>query len=264
MPLPLTIAAEALGLQHRLRKTLATLPLSYRAPADSAAASIMFIAGTSDWAARATAAIEAGARGVIIADPGITDPDAILTLADRADQAGAVVELAERYAGDPTLLRHRADLIQHLAATSTILISQVGDFATPANAALDMVRTAHALGQPLSLTHIWQASHAVVVRGTAGEKLFEAIATSGTGGAGQRIDALGFGRTLRFSLRGDGSARPSDLRIGNAKGERKLSPVYESVDRAAWLRVHAALDRGDPDGLALRQFAADITMIQAL
>ena len=264
MTLPLTIAAEAPGLQQRLRKTLATLPLSYRAPDDRADASVMLIAGNGDWAARAAAAIGAGARGVIIADPGITDAGSILTLADRAERAGAVVELAERYAGDPTLLRHRADLIQHLAATSTILMSQVGDFATPAHAALDMVRTAHALGQPLTLTHVWQATHAVVVRGTAGEKLFEGMATSGSGGAGQRIDALGFGRTLRLSLRGDGSASPSDLRIANAKGERKLSPVFESVDRAAWLRAHAAVDGGQSDGQALRQFAADVAMIQAL
>jgi len=264
MTLPLTIAAEAPGLAQRLGKTLATLPLSYRAQEKGASASVMLIAGDGDWAARATTAIDAGARGVIIADPGMTGADAILTLADRAEQAGAVVELAERYAGDPTLLRHHADLIQHLAATSTILMSQVGDFATPADAALDMVRTAHALGQPLTLTHMWQASHAVVVRGTAGEKLFEGMATSGSGGVGQRIDALGFGRTLRLALRGDGSASPSDLRIANAKGERKLSPVYESVDRAAWLRAHAALDRGEPDGQPLRQFAADVAMIQAL
>jgi len=264
MTLSLTIATEAPGLQQRLRKTLATLPLSYRAPADSAAASVMLIAGDGDWAARAAAAIDAGARGIIIADPGITDADAILTLADRAEQAGAVVELAERYAGDPTLLRHRADLVQHLAATSTILMSQVGDFATPADAALDMVRTAHALGQPLTLTHVWQASHAVVVRGTAGEKLFEGMATMGRGGAGQRIDALGFGRTLRLALRGDGSASPSDLRIANAKGERKLSPVYESVERAALLRAHAALNGGQSTSQHLRQFAADVAMIQAL
>jgi hypothetical protein len=264
MTLSLTIAAETPGLQQRLGKTLATLPLSYRASDGSASASVMFIAGHADWAARATAAIEAGARGIIIADPGITDADAILTLADRAEQAGAVVELAERYAGDPTLLRHRADLVQHLAATSTILMSQVGDFATPADAALDMARTAHALSHPLTLTHVWQASHTVVVRGTAGEKLFEGMATTGSGGVGQRIDALGFGRTLRLALRGDGSASPSDLRIANAKGERKLSPVYESVDRAAWLRAHVALNGGQSTSQHLRQFAADVAMIQAL
>jgi len=156
-------------------------------------------------------AIDAGARVVIVADPGMCDPDTILALADRADQTGAVVELAERYAGDPTLLRHQAELVQHLIATATILISQVGNVADAPGAALDMVRTVRALGQALCVTHCWDAAHAVVVRGMVGDKLFEGIATAAKAGQGQRIDALGFGRTVRIALRGDGSARPSDV-----------------------------------------------------
>ncbi|WDF74374.1 hypothetical protein [Novosphingobium sp. KACC 22771] len=263
MTLPLTIAAEAPGLQQRLRKTLASLPLSYRAPEEGGSAAVMLIAGQGDWTARATAAVDAGARAIIIADPGMTAANAVLALADRAEQAGVVVELAERYAGDPTLLRHCADLVQHLATTSTILINQVGDLALPLQAVLDMVRTARALGQSLVLTHIWHTPHAVVVRGLAGEKLFEGLATAGSAGTGQRIDALGFGRTLRLALRGDGSASPADLRIANAKGERKLPQVFESVDRAAWQRALTAVRNGKADGGVLRQFAADLTMIRA-
>ncbi|KFG91826.1 hypothetical protein BV98_000074 [Sphingobium herbicidovorans NBRC 16415] len=264
MTVPLTIAAEAPGLQQRLSKTLATLPVSFRMQTEEASPTAMLIAGEGDWPTRGVAAIDAGARAVIIADPGMTDANAVLALADRAEQAGAVVELAERYAGDPSLLRHRADLIEHLAATSTILISQISDFATPAHAALEMVRTLRALGQPLILTHLWRTPHAVMVRGRAREKLFEGIATAGSAGTGQRIDALGFGRTLRLALRGDGSAVPSDLRLANAKGERKLAQVFESVDRAAWQRVLTAIRSGRADGSALREFADDLLMIEAL
>jgi hypothetical protein len=264
MSVPLSIAAESPLLQQRLAKTLATLPQSFRAEGDVATAKAVLIAGTGDWATRAALAIETGARAVIVTDPGITEPDAVLALADRADEAGVVVELAERYAGDPTLLRHRPDLIQHLAATSTILISQVGDFATPADAALDMVRTLRALGQTLRVTHIWQTTHCVLVRGTAADKLFEGIATASSAGTSQQIEALGFGRTLRLSLRGDGSARPSDLRLANAKGERRLPQVFESVDRAALLRTLTAVRNGRPENEALRQFADDIATIRSL
>lgn len=264
MTLPLMIAAETPGLRQRIGTTIATLPVSLRAQEAGAGAAAMLISGEGDWAARAATVIDAGVRAVVVADPGLTDADAVLALADRSEQAEAVVELAERYAGDPTLLRHRADLVGHLAATSTILINQVGDFASPARAALDMARTLRALGQPLSLKGIWHTAHAVVVRGVAGEKLFEGIATSGGAGVGQRINALGFGRTLRLALRGDGSAVPSDLRLANAKGERRLPQVYESVDRAAWQRALAAIRSGRADGSALRQFAADLATIQAL
>lgn len=264
MTLPLTIAADTPDLQQRLRKTLATLPVSFRPQQKGESPAVMLIAGEGDWAARAATAINAGVRAVIIADPGMTDADAVLALADHAEQAGAVVELAERYAGDPTLLRHRADLVQHLSAISTILISQVSDFATPAAAALDMVRTVRALGQPLSLHRIWHTPHAVVARGVAGEKLFEGIATAGSVRTGQRIDALGFGRTLRLALRGDGSASPSDLRLANAKGERRLGQVFESVDRAAWQRVVTAIQSGQADSGAVRQFAQDVAMIRSL
>lgn len=263
MTVPLSIAADKPQLQQRLARTLATLPQSFRAQDKSAVPLAVLVAGDADWTARAALAIDAGARAVIIADPGIAEPGAVRALAEQADKAGAVVELAERYAGDPTLLRHRADLIQHLAATSTILISQVGDFATPAHATLDMVRTIGALGQSLRVTHRWQTAHAVVVRGTIGDKLFEGIATAGGTGIGQRLDALGFGRTLRMSLRGDGSARPSDLHVANAKGERKLPQVFESVDRAAWQRALVAVRSGRADSSALRQFADDLAMIRS-
>lgn len=261
---PLTIAAGTPALQQRLAKTLATLPQSFRTRDKSAAPSAVLLAGDGDWAARAKLAVDAGTRAIIIADPGMTGEDAILALADRAEQAGAVVELAERYAGDPTLLRHRDELIQHLVATSTILINQVGEFTAPEGAILDMVRTVRALGHSLRITHTWQTPHAVVVRGTIGDKLFEGIATAGSAGSGQRLDALGFSRTLRISLRGDGSARPSDVHIANAKGERRLPQVFESVDRAAWQRALTAVQNGGVDSGALRQFAQDAAMIRSL
>lgn len=264
MTLPLTVAAHAPDLQTRLRKTLATLPLSYRAQGEGAPTDVMLIAGQGDWTACAMAAIKGGARAIIIADPGMADASAVLALADRAEQGGAVVELAERYAGDPTLLRHRSDLVQHLATTSTILINQVDDLATPMRSALDMLRTMRALGQPLVLSRMWKTAHAVVLRGVAGEKLFEGLATTSSAGRGQRIDALGFGRTVRLTLRGDGSAMPSDLRIANAKGERRLPQVFESVDRAAWRRVMTAVQSGRAEAEVLRQFAADVAMIRAL
>jgi len=260
----LTIAAEAPALEQRLRRTLATLPVSFRAQDGGACPAVMLVAGEGDWVMRATAAIASGVRAVIIADPGMADADAVLALAEQADRAGAVVALAERYAGDPTLLKHRADLVQHLAATSTILISQVSEFAAPTQPVLEMVRTVRALGQPLVVTHLWHTGHAVVARGTAGEKLFEGFAAAGKAGVGQRIDALGFGRTLRLALRGDGSARPSDLRIANGKGERKLPQVFESVDRAAWQGALASVQDGGATNDALRLFAADLAMIRAL
>lgn len=264
MILPLMITADTPHLRQRLHTTLATLPISFRAQAEGVSGAAVLIEGDRDWPVRAATAIDAGARAVIIIDPGMTDADAVLALAGCAEQAGAVVELAERYAGDPTLLRHRADLAEHLAATSTFLISQLGDFDTPADAALDMVRTMRALGQSPHVTHIWQAAYAVVVRGTSGDAPLEGIATAGKAGAGQQVDALGFGRTLRMSLRGDGSARPSDLRLANGKGERKLPQVFESVDRAALQRVLTAVRGGAADCSSLRQLAADIAMIGAL
>jgi len=264
MTRPLSIAAETPQLRERLARTLATLPLSFRVHDENASASTVLVSGDGDWATRALRALDAGSRAIIVSDPGMTDPETIVALADRVDQAGAVVELAERYAGDPTLLRHRADLIQHLAATSTILISQVGGFAQVDRATLDMVRTVRVLGLSLGVTHRWQTAHAVVVRGMVGDKLFEGMATMGNAGVGQRLEALGFGRTLRLSLRGDGSARPSDVRIANAKGERKLPDVFESVDRAAWQRALTALESGRTNSAALRQFADDIAMIGAL
>jgi len=261
----LTIGSQEPGLLTRFGRTLASLPVSYTAAAPDSVPQVMLISGEGEWARRGADAIERGCAAVIIVDPGMTSAEQIVELADLAERNGSIVECVERYAGDSTLLQHRRDLTQHLVAVSAIILTQIGDFQNPASAALDMVRTLRALGQTVAIDKLWTTAHSVGIRGTSGTTLIEGLATAGTVAVGQRIQALGFGRTLSMTLHGDGSARPSDIRIANMKGERKWPGVYQSADRAAWRRIVASMAVStSPDVSGLRLFADDVTKIGRL
>lgn len=264
MNAPLSIAAEAPALLPRFGRTLASLPVSYVPAAQDTVPHVMLVSGEGEWAQRSADAIGKGCRAIIVTDPGMAAADSIAALADLAERSGVVIELAERYAGDATLQHHRHDLAQHLLAASTIIVTQIGPFGTPAAAALDMVRTLRALGQAPVITSLWTIGQSVAIRGTTGAMLVEGLATAGSAATGQRVQALGFSRTLRLTLPGDGDACPADIRIANMKGERKLPGLYESADRAAWRRVLAALASGRSDVTGLRLFAQDVAMIGRL
>jgi len=264
MNAPLTIAAEAPGLLPRFGRTLTSLPVSYIEAAPGSVPHVMLVSGEGEWTRRAADAIGQGCRAVIVSDPGMASADRIMALADLAECNGAIVEFAEPYAGDSTLLHHRRDIAQHLLAVSSIIVTQTGLFESAASAALQMVRTLRALGQAPLITSLWMTGHAAMMCGTSGAILIEGLAISASAGLGQRIEALGFGRTLRLTLHGDESARPADFRIANMKGERKLPGIYQSADRAAWQRVLAGIGSDMPDTVRLQQFAEDAAMIGRL
>lgn len=263
MTAPLTIGAEP-ALCLRRSRTLATLPISYAPAEPGSVPQVMLVAGTGDWERRAADAIESGCRGIIVADPEPTAIDGVVALADLVDSRGAVIAFSERYAGNATLRRHRHMLAQHMSAVSTVIVTQTGPFASPAATALDVVRTLRALDLAPHMTALWTVGRTAILRGTAGPVLIEGMATAGSAGIRQHIEALGFSRTLRFDLPGDGNARPADIRIANGRGERKLPGIYESADRATWLHVAAALSAGSVDSRDLRCFAQDLTMISKL
>jgi hypothetical protein len=258
---PLTVAAEHPALLPRFGRTLASLPISYTAAEAGSVPQVMLVSGAGDWPHRAADAIATGCRGIVVADPGFTPADGVAALADLVNRNGTVVELSERHAGDATLRRHQQHLARHLLTVSTIVVSQIGSFESPAAATLEIVRTLRVLGYIPRITDLWTVGQAAIVRGVAGAIAIEGMTTAGSAGVGQRIAALGFGRTLRLTLHGDGSARPADIRIANARGERKMSGVYESADRAAWRRMSAALGAGASDAGDLRLLADDLTMI---
>lgn len=264
MSAPLTIAAEHPALSPRHGRTLASLPLSYRPADPGSVPQVMLVAGSSGWAQRAADAIASGCSGVIIADPEATAADSVVALADLADGRGAVLEFSERYAGNATLRQHRHMLTQHMSAISTVIVGQTGPFSSPATAALDMVRTLRALGLVPHVTDLWTVGQTMMLRGAAGQVLIEGMATRACAGIGQRIDALGFSRTLRLDLPGNANARPADIHVANGRGERKLPGVYESADRTAWIRMAAALRAGSASSNDLRCFADDVAMIGGL
>ncbi|MGW4032949.1 hypothetical protein ACWEFL_27225 [Streptomyces sp. NPDC004838] len=241
--------------------TLATLPESYVVVPTHA--DVEVVDGGVGWVNAASRAIETGVRAVIVTDPVFVGSDAVLGLADRADAAGVLVRMAEQFAGNPALAAHERQLRAHLVATTAVVVTETRAEVPPADAALSVLRTLRALGLDAEFASWSGRLSSVHIGGDAGTVAIEA-AVSRSRHAGQRIQALGWSRTVDIELPPAGTSTPARLTITTLDGEDKLASIYETADRAAWRATHESLESGHVDTAALRAFAADVTAVERL
>ena len=259
----LTITVDPSSPLPSYAMTLATLPVSFAGHGDIATADVVHCSGAGDWTRRASELIEQGARALIISDPEPADPQDVRRLLDTAQQHSTAVELAEPYAGDPALSVHAAALTAHLAGLTALVITENTPDLTPDAAALSIARLVRALGRTLTLTSIRSHADTVFVNGTAGELLVQGLVTRSRAGVQQRVQGLGFGRTLDIRLLGSANARPSEITVSTMGGETRLSTTYETAERTAWTRLHCTLTAGQRDSTSLAGFADDLDTIHA-
>lgn len=246
--------------------TLASLPVSFL-PAVGGFADVTVIGGGTDWPLAVADAIRAGSQGIIVSNPGMADPAVVLFAADLAEEHNAHVVLAEPYAGDPGLLAHQTDIVNHMAAVDTLSIKEVSVHGDAGNLLLSVLRTARAIGYPSPrLDSYVPTDHGFTAGGTAANgAVFAALGVqSPAAPAGQSVRGYGFARTVAVDLFGAKTASPASLSITNVDGELSLTSVYETADRAAWLQLKNLLDTHETQSHhVLRDFVADIETVSA-
>lgn len=251
-----TRAAEEAGA---VSLAVASLPASF-SPAPSGpdssattgqAADVAVIAGESGWTTEAMRAIEAGARGVMVANPA---PEDIRGLAAAADAAGAAVVLDHRWASNPALISTSGGPDAREAVRSAL----------GATAMLDSV-AASAPGADINRLLCQHLAALLAVAGAFdGVRLLRSDSTgytlSGHLADGAPFTAQGVltaarpaGVDIRLytqdggvsvKVPDPGAAWPAGVRATGPQGELLLPTVYESAHRAAWRRLKDHLDNG--------------------
>lgn len=262
-----TEAAEEAGA---VSLAVASLPASF-GPASSgpsstatagqaetaAGADVVVIAGESGWTAEAVRAIEAGARGVMVANP---VPEESAQLAAAANAAGAAVVLDLRWASNPALVSGNGQPDARQAVRSAIGTAAMLDSVATASPGTDPDRL---LGQHL-------AALLAVTGPLDGVRTLRSDSTgytlSGRLANGAPITAQGIvtaarpaGVDIRLYTRDGGvsvtvpdpdAAWPAEVRATGAQGEVLLPTLYESAHRASWRLLRDHLSAGTRPDLA--------------
>lgn len=261
---PLAIAPDAVGEPPQYSSTLASLPISFSPASGEQRPEVLAIAGNGDWAARAAAAIGDGIRSIVVSAPATTSTSELAALIELASDRSARVELAEPYAGDPVFEKHGDQLRAHVQTLSALVVTESAPRLDQPDAVLRVLRTLRALGLEPELASVDGSPTGASIQAAAGRLIVEANVARSAAAVGQRIQGLGFSRTLDIRLHGAQNARPATVVVATMAGENRLSTVYETAERAAWRRIAADSGGGEPRNTGLRTFLEDLEAVQRL
>ena len=230
--------------------TLASLPESFRRTDD--AGDVVVVAGGEGWAGRATDAARAGARALLVLDPG---PAAYADLAALAD-AGTPVVLDVPWRHDEAV-RRVAPRIHRLAAPGALFEARATVASTDDldGAARALALTAQALlGSPLTeLAPLARTPDHLMLTGRTASgviALVSAVVTAHAHACATFRLVVG-DRAAHVTLPAPGTAAPGRASVTDAAGREDLPVVFESGHRTAMrLARDAAHGRCVPDDVA--------------
>ncbi|MBP2456874.1 hypothetical protein [Clavibacter michiganensis] len=235
---------------HAAVATLASLPESFRRTDD--AGDVVVVAGGDGWAGRATEAARAGARALLVLDPG---PAADADLAALAD-AGTPVVLDVPWRHDEAV-RRVAPRIHRLAAPGALFEARATVASTDDldGAARALALTTQALvGSPLTeLAPLARTPDHLMLTGRTASGVIvvvSAVVTAHAHACATFRLVVG-DRAAHVTLPAPGTAAPGRASVTDAAGREDLPVVFESGHRTAMrLARDAAHGRCVPDDVA--------------
>jgi len=251
------------GATDLARGLIASLARSFRI-AEHDRADITIVDGSTGWATRALAAIDAGAARLFIMEPVLDDIQALRNLTDRIDRTKTQVVVSEGYADNPALSGFRQSLTHDFRV---VVLRGWGEY-TLRTLVLMQVRILRAIGvHAVELVDVLAGTDAALV--TAQGQLIHdktvlrlgATRTSGVP-AQQILVAHAGDASARIDLFEGVTARPAQANLVTVAGRHSLPTVYESAHRAR-LRQ---LAEGQTHGLAggVLQFVDDAEWVMSL
>jgi hypothetical protein len=227
-------------------------------------ADIMLVCGgCSQWLDRVASAIDAGARGVLVAAPGRAAPDRVQRIAATAKAAGVAVAVDAAYAADHAWQQARPDIEQDLENASLLdSVVTASNETTLFNALLEQLAVVRPLvGSFSELQLVHQAMDQYSIVGAASDVVVSLTGIiSGLGGNELRVDLVGVNRRWRARWYGDSLAQPTEVTRYDKYGEVSSPPVYESAHRTTWLELCAAITDGAPLRRTLDDLAEDLIL----
>ena len=218
-----------------------------------------------DWPAAVAAAVRDGATGVLLAQPGLADPEEVRRLS--AAVAGhAAVAVDTRYANDRTWQSALGD-VGGDAGTASILdcvvsVQGEGSAGALAGALLDQLAVVRPLLGPLDeLRPVYRRGRGyVLVAQTPGPRVTLTGISSAVGGGALALDVVAPAYRWQVRFHDAALARPTEVTRYDETGAHTRALVYESGRRATWLRLHEALRGHGEVGYRLDDLADDLAL----
>jgi hypothetical protein len=266
-PIQLTVALDtsdsAAAALHRA--VLATLPQRFlitRKRVDECADIVVVSGREPSWVDRVGLAIDAGAKGILLATPTAADPAQVRTLAT----GGLVVAVDIRCAPDPgwaaavsdiTVDARNASLIDSVV---TVQDATEGALFTGLVEQLALVRSLLGSFDRLRCIHRTAHQHALVGHSGRAAVSLTAVASK-TAGSTLRMDVLSAARRWRARFDHTALARPTEITLYDGNGALSRPLLYASGHRATWMQLHAAITEQSSIPYSLEDLATDLEIV---
>ncbi|MFD1719651.1 hypothetical protein [Georgenia deserti] len=248
---PLTVGISGLDEAYPLEAVLGSLPMSCRTAGRDERADVVLIGGP-DWAARATAAVDGGAHGLLLADPWPIDAASLREVADLA--CPVVVDFGRRH--NPAVDHVRDAVAQHRTPHALFEVRTTttpGLGLVPASLAALDVLTAVA-GPLVALEVLRDDAHHLALSGRLTDDAVVVITVAVTRARPRRTSLTVAGKRgrVRLELPDPVTAAPGTAAVTEAGGHRVFPVGAESAHRVAMRRLTAAVlgHAAPPDDLA--------------
>ncbi|NQX13247.1 hypothetical protein HQQ80_16600 [Microbacteriaceae bacterium VKM Ac-2855] len=256
----LTVHAEP-DVRHSgaIDSVVASLPVSLAPSAGSA--DIVAVGGESGWPARAAAALEAGARGILVIEPTAADVDALA-----ASAGDRPVVLDRAFAGNPGIAAATpaiAALDEAALLEARVTVPVAADLDAALLGQLALVR---ASGSPVVEARVvTRDTHGYTVRGRLADgraALLTAVASDARASSAA-LRLIGATSAVEIELPTPAAARPARTTVSTAEGATLLPTEYETAHRATWRRLRDLLITGGT-AADLDEFASDAALAASL
>jgi hypothetical protein len=267
---PLTVALDARDpdVFARQRIVLASVPRRFLVvPAEQSADVVVVSGHETSWPDDVARAVDGGARGVLVADPGLADAGAVRRLAS-AVAGRAVVAVDTPCLADRTWTTAR-DEIAADAATASVVDALGTTGGEPDDGLLDTLVGQLAVVRPLvgsleglRLLHRGRREYVLAAQ-TAGPWVTFTGVTSAARRTGLALDVVA--PTRRWEIRFDEAAlaRPTQVTVHDEAGSRTLPLIHESGHRVTWERLHQALAGSGGVVYGLSDLVADLELAES-
>ena len=263
-PIQLTVALDttdsAVAALHRA--VLASLPQRFLVTGKRVGecTDIVVVSGQEpSWMDRVGLAVDAGAKGILLAAPTAADPAQVRTLAT----GGLVVAVDIRFAPDPSWAAAVSDIAVDARSASLIDSVVTVEKATESSLfaglveQLALVRSLFGSFDHLGCIHRTTRQHALVGHSGGAAVSLTAVASE-TPGSTLRMDVVSAARRWQAHFDDTALARPTEITLYDGNGALSRPLLYASGRRSAWMQLHAAITEQASIPYSLEDLATDL------
>jgi hypothetical protein len=267
-PIQLTVALDATdsAVAALHRAVLASLPQRFLVTGKRVGecADIVMVSGQEpSWMDRVGVAVDAGAKGILLATPTAADPAQVRALAT----GGLVVAVDIRFAPDPSWAAAVSDIAVDSRSASLIDSVVTVEDATESSLfaglveQMALVRSLLGSFDHLGCIHRTARQHALVGHSGGAAVSFTAVASQ-TPGSTLRMDVVTATRRWEAHFDHTALARPTEITLYDGNGAHSRPLIYASGRRLTWIQLHAAITEHASIPYSLEDLATDLEVVK--